>query len=725
MSPPARTLLCAFWIVSFLAARPAAAQADPQEGFAAHFHRDDTTVLVIEDPLPHLKLLLNSQTLRRALTDSPLGRLFATDGDGKVPDPAEGWLFVNTNRRWIPRQLALGLSDAGIGDIDCLFRLLAQFELLETAGLGEADDQKLQEDAKTLRRSLAAELAQARVPRLRVYVRFRDAEDASALLEILKTEVGDIQPEDMPPGLRFDARATSLSARYSIAEMAQAEALDLREMLVAMGIVDLNDDPQVVRQAVDAVRAFKAEATLELFGTGLLLTVGPTDAGGPARLPDGFARLPEAVGTPDDHTLIWGRWNATRLKSAAAAWLTMHEKWHTSATYRLLAQDTETEPTIDMLRDMAVRFRKLSDGGSLRIWSDAKVSAVRLAMVEEPRAASADLAGSALAKVIPAEVDGFTVETDGSLAEQVSDALMQVEERLATQALKAEFGRDDQGRAEAVEASYYTHFAKLRELVHRVGPERFEPGYATILGTRGKVRRIEAMIELQGRPLRLSGRDLPTPELALIGTLRGGDAAAKEHVEKTFSALLTGIRSASRPEALADQPLPPLDAKAVKTDLGLGVETWSFDGNTLAKATGEAKLRLAVEGDLRPHFFFIDRMIVLSTSPRLSKSILDARAGRAKRLQLPEEESAALISLGRYPGAALGATVEHLKGWYVAMMASAGAPVEGPDEPRTIMVLDATAQVMRLMEKAEWTTVQPAGERHQVTDGVMIFAAER
>ncbi len=45
-------------------ARHARAQPQPApDDFAVHFRAQDTTVLVVEDPLPHLRVLLHSETL--------------------------------------------------------------------------------------------------------------------------------------------------------------------------------------------------------------------------------------------------------------------------------------------------------------------------------------------------------------------------------------------------------------------------------------------------------------------------------------------------------------------------------------------------------------------------------------------------------------------------------------------------------------------------------------
>ena len=48
---------------------------------------------------------------------------------------------------------------------------------------------------------------------------------------------------------------------------------------------------------------------------------------------------------------------------------------------------------------------------------------------------------------------------------------------------------------------YYSDFATLRDLLHKAGRDRFERGVVAVVGTQGKVDRLEASFELNGRPV--------------------------------------------------------------------------------------------------------------------------------------------------------------------------------------------------------------------------------
>jgi hypothetical protein len=116
LSPVA--LAAALLLVVLLSARPARAQ--PAAGsFADHFHAEDRTYLVIEDPLPHLKRLLNGPLLRQALSHGRLADLARMIGGGDNADPLEAWAWLRENSRWIPQQVAIGPTAASATSITC------------------------------------------------------------------------------------------------------------------------------------------------------------------------------------------------------------------------------------------------------------------------------------------------------------------------------------------------------------------------------------------------------------------------------------------------------------------------------------------------------------------------------------------------------------------------------------------------------------------------------
>lgn len=683
--------------------------------FQAKFHTEDRNFVVIEDPLPHIKALLTSQLLHRAAARGPLAELLKDHGDGR--DPVQLWNWISEHQRWIPRQIALGMSDGGIADLDHLVRAISLMELMQAAQKGDdGRNQRLIAELKMLRRAMLNEVRQLRLPRMRLYVRFRTADDAIALMDMLKQEIKEIDPKDLPEGLKLEPEDEAITVKFSLADQFDGDN--------AMGafLKELNlqeaDDPAFSREMIAAAQKIKLEASVRRSGDSLLLTLGPTDAGGSAGLPASFTLLPQDVGAVGADTLLWARWSTTRLKEAAQGWVALHEHWAGSNAFALLAHDEDGDETVlDAMRTAGMACLKLGDTGAARIWVDQPDAALRIAVREEHRPAAKELSHSALASWLPADVEAYSASMTENLGDYLSDVLSQVESRMSLRSLRGLLHPDDPNAAPAqhAEASYYTHFATLRELIHKSSHDRFEKGMLAVLGTHGHVQRLEASFILEGQATRMSLRNLPCPEIALIGKPKApADAQTmKKYVEDVYSALSTGIHSAARGPQEAGKPLPAMHADAQLMDLGLGVPTWGFDAHSLLDATGEAKLNLAVEGDLQPHFFFVDGTLVFSTSQRLSKSLLDAHAGKSKRLLLPPDPAGGVIASGKSSGEAMARTMEHLSAWYneyLNHLDRAGrAPADAADRREDGQKFFAvTAQVMRLVERIEWRTAQTA-----------------
>src|SRR5439155_22677166 len=113
----------------------------------------------------------------------------------------------------------------------------------------------------------------------------------------------------------------------------------------------------------------------------------------------------------------------------------------------------------------------------------------------------------------------------------------------------------------------------------------------------------------------------------------------------------------------------PAGAQVSQSDLGLGVKTFTFNTQWLSDLAKD-DLKFDLEGDLQPHYFDHEGTLVYSTSPRLSKQMLDA-ARNKQSLQLPaatSEQQGPLIGYGKFEGK-LGATIINDVGvWADAVM---------------------------------------------------------
>src|SRR4051812_5390050 len=226
------------------------ARGDPAaDGFAEHFHADEHSYIVLEDPLPQIKRLLTNPLLRQAVARGPLAELAKGLGDGgpDAGDPLAMWAWVREHSRWIPQQVAVAISDNGATDLDHFFRVMALMELIHAASTGDADAHPaLRDELKALRRLAMGELKQLHLPRMRIYVRFRAPEDALALLDMLRQEIKEIDPKDLPDFLKIDSVDRQVMAKFVMADQFENDdqiASFLRDLRLADP-----DDAEVTQQ---------------------------------------------------------------------------------------------------------------------------------------------------------------------------------------------------------------------------------------------------------------------------------------------------------------------------------------------------------------------------------------------------------------------------------------------------------------------------------------------
>jgi hypothetical protein len=195
-------------------------------------------------------------------------------------------------------------------------------------------------------------------------------------------------------------------------------------------------------------------------------------------------------------------------------------------------------------------------------------------------------------------------------------------------------------------------------------------------------------------------KDLPAIEAAIV-TRCAEPAKAPALMDELAMAIVKAAFYANDAE-------PPAQVKGfVKADLGLGVETWALDGAWLAQPPAELKLKL--EGDLRMHLVMVDDFMVISTSPRLTRELLAARAGEEKgRIAIPEVDGK-LVGMGKIKGSTIARSLEQLG----AVMAFVWELDEAPAARADAMVQmsQGMADLAMLVDVVEWEVVDEAKVR--------------
>ncbi len=675
-------------VASPLQAPPANEQAP---AFLSHLDASCTNLVFVPDPLPHLQRILTSESLRKVLVEGRLAKLLNAFGRGANElDPRTLWGLIDKNRAWVPTEVAIALPAGGMEDIDHLVRTCMLAALC--SGAVSAGGDATQKDLPKLQDQLLSELNALHLPALRIFVRFRDEKSAAAVFQLLLQSAGAAREVGIEPELDKD----SVRVRVSAAEFVD-EGL-LPSILLELGILSGENDPKGPALA-NAVTKLGVEAAVHRFGDALRLTLGPSEGDAKPLRPQDLGELFRT----DSSLITFGRWDLRSLKRASREWVRTWETWAPTTTGKRVKEMDES----DMLGEMLFTARQIdstADIGAVCAWADA---GLHVAYREEGIKPAAPLAGSKLLQCMPRDVEAFVLDQTVSLADQWVAILRQCESRLEMQSLKAELGmsKDDASLSDAVLAAYYKHLAAFRDLVLNRSAEVFEPPVALLFGTQGKVTRFELGYGSGSKRETLSAKDLPTWELAAIGRVRD-PARAIRYTEEVYGSFVRGLAAALGVSG------PPPDARVPEFDLGLGQRTLVPDGAWMTKLSGANNFSVTIEGDLRPHFFFCDDLVVFSTSVRLSKRILAARQGKeADRLELPSAPAGALVRYGRVRGQTLADSLDRLGTW-IATLGAASEPKGRPTtrreptpEAAVVDVLGGMGDVARLVDRFEWRSI--------------------
>jgi len=697
-------LVLSLFALALLASPARAADAPP--GFVAHFPKAYANVIAFPDPLPHLRALLTDPGLRKVLTEGKFAKALAADpGPGpKTLDPAVGWDFVSKNRTWVPREIAVGVPASALADTDAIARTALLAGLLQGARAAGDEGKK---DVPKLQDLVLAELKRLRVPGVRIFARMRAADDAQGLMFLLQEQLKQAQAgQAIPPGIVLKAQEDSISVRAKLGDF--LEPGFLAGLLDAFGFIAGEDDPKAKAMS-DIVAGLSVELTLARADDALVLTLGPSPAGDGAA-----ARTPADLGPVFDFspaTILWAGWDVGPLRDAAAGWTKLWDQYAGTPTGKA-TEEIDEEGLIGTLQVVVRELERLAPRGSMRAWTEPG-KGIRLETRETGGPALPALAGSPVAQFVPADAEAFDLDASASLGELLTGILVQFEDQVAKQTLKAELRGKEDDALTKVEDAYYEHFHEFRKLMIEEMDAPFEVPVGWLIGTRGRVSKFHLKVAVAGeKPMDVKAADLPMMEFAAVGRpAKGKDAAAA--LEKAYAAFVTGVYKAAGAEA-------PRDVKAVeRRDLGLGVPTFVLSGKWVADLGAKNNVTLVAEGDLLPHYFVAHECVVFSTSPALSRRMIAAAAGKAPAHALPQAGAGAkLVAYGRFPGRVIGQYARHLGAWMTPLMGAAG---DGAGRASFADITDGIAEVAELLEMIEWESVQQ-GDR-TVTRGAVTFGA--
>jgi hypothetical protein len=556
-------------------------------------------------PAAQLDELLSLPGLSRYLATA------STSGKSSIEQLRQA--LVQIKSYW-PSELGLGLSSAGLRDADALIKLLILSSLCD--GARTAGKAARVEHLK-LQRALLAELPRVRLPRLQVWADFPDEVTAKQVMAMSEGWLSVVMAEWKVRPMR---EPSAWGVRFRLGSMFKAD--QLKDMLVGMNWLWARDDKQAKAMSA-ALAAVMVEAWVELSGRRIQLRLGERVAGQPSAMP------PAPKGVNPGQMVGSGRWDTGSILQLARGWAGLWDTWKETASGRKAKQADD----VDMLGMPAQIVRALQrspESGQSWIWAER---GLHLLVEEQGGQPPAPLTADPILDLLPADTVAVTVDARENLGEQLSSSFLRIEDRLGLRTLKEVLNSrgDEDTPMQRAEVSYYRHGERLRELLHVEGPSLFQGASAFLIGPGSKLKRVE--IREAGRAAH-TAENLHVPELAWVGRVKDEDSALG-HVRQVWAAL--GLASSSwlglpaHEAVLSPAPPPAKGAKAYWLDTG-----W-FETMT--------RTSVVAEGDFKPSISLQGNLFVLSTSPRLSRSILNTASQRLA----PPKVARPLVAWRSYP----------------------------------------------------------------------------
>ena len=681
--------------------------AAPQLTFLDQFEKDYRTILLIPDPLPNVERVLTSPNLNKLWDTGRLTQAIRrSNPNATIPSLQAVWAIVLQNSRWVPSEVAIGLPDAAWGDFDHLMRgmLLFNMQMFARNAATPAERDQMQKD-------LAAEMSQVRMPAMRVWVNFRAEEDAASLFSLIADQIKNFAASS--PMLKVQSTETALQMSLSFADMLPNRAQQM-DALSGMGLITGPTDANAGALA-DALVKMRFDASIERRGSGLRVTLGQSKQGQPLTAAD--------LGTmfaQDPRTILFTVWDIEKLIKASAGWDAMVQKWAGTSIGKAAAQSQARE-FMSSLTLMARQLETAAPRGASRMWGTDNGMQFRL--LQEGADPAEALAQSPLLHFIPAGAEAFSADTFASLSARFAVMMEQLELRMSQQEAQERSRKSRPGQPPPSDdnvphmtEAYQKHFARFRQFVTGEGVSFFKPGFAMVFGSQGVVKAIE--IESAADPKeRFVGSNLPMIEFAMIGVPRTSEQG-EQYAQQVYDTLVEGIVSVVNANRGGKPPVAkPAGSQVVPTDLGLGVKTFTFNTGWMTDLASDLKFK--IEGDLRPHYFVHDGTLVFSTSPRLSKQMLDAaRANQAVQLPPPPaEQQGPVIGYGKLDGKLGAAMVSDIGVWVSAMMQQL-EPGAGAAKAHDFADFTAgVADYIALIDRSEWRAWQK-GDRRTSSGGI-------
>lgn len=624
------TTLCL--LIALLAAgRCDAARGGPAGGAGPAFFRQlssrCTTFLLITDPAPALRRALVSPAMKHILVESKLAKLAKSGKPLPAPSQLVESLYQNLFR--IPAELAIGTTPEGMENAARLFRIGTLIALVKAARTAGADGAK---KIPTLLARIDGEMKKVELPEVCVWVRMRRTAEASAFLS------GSAQVAQQVAsrfGAQVDAGADSVKLTWSPAALFDEDAA--ARFLQAVGVVAAPAEPEAARLGA-TLRAIRLEVRAERKDDAVRVLFGAWRAEGLPLMSEKLGPLWESGPAP----YAFARWDVSGFRDGLAKLDALVEELGDASITKAL-DAVDTEDGVADLRRMARRVADMPQRGTARLEAEPHLQVVMRQEIARP---PAPLAGSGIARFVPAASEAFSATTDESIARSWEEGIAKFEDRLETQRLKADLrGKKEHSRIiEGFADWYYKEMGPSRKVVLETAPAYFDKELTVVARPATATSRIAVERRAPGAPGTLELAELPLPQAAIVGKLKPG---AK--VEEFF----VGVQAAftGRPK---DQ------VKLTTADAGLGTPAWMVTAATLEKLPGGLSVKPG--GDLVLHAVVVDGYLIFSSSVALTRDLISARA-KGPSMTPPAGLGDGVSAYGRVTARMLRAMFDDIARW--------------------------------------------------------------
>jgi len=481
---------------------------------------------------------------------------------------------------YVPSRVVVAASDEGVAMVGHVLRGLVGFQLLMGAQVTGASD-----EVATFQKEMLPALDGLLATGLHLGLEARDPRVAESWFESVA---------DMFVGLEMQTEWLTVTQEGDTVDAVfQPDRDEVGYALAMVGVATDATDPFVTTVA-DRLKKSPLRLRVSLDGAALTFRMGAAS---------GSLAAAEVAPSWKDDALMFGQWHAEGFRASALAATELWSRWKDSEIGAWVIEG-DVDDFTGTIEDLGWQVEQLPVRGSFR--GEVGDRAFDIVMEEEVTGYDA-LARTGIGSFVP---DVPLLVTGGDrFGDRLAGTLRQIEDRLAMRELQA--GLDPDSPAAELSRLYYDRLANTRSAILEETREWFGEGWA-LLGTMAGTLRIAPPAGAFGGGGETSP-PLPCPELAFVARIGGraggaGDKTPADYVDTLFDAIAKDAG---------------VESKATRKDLGLGAPT-----RVVPASLWEDAVR--IDGDMVFHAFPLDDVVVISTSPRLSRAILAARQGEGR-----------------------------------------------------------------------------------------------